>query len=194
MKKKIIAASFILVLGSGLLFGPFIFASESNQSKIQSKTHSVKYNIDLQHVSKDIEQIKNSGFDIVLPKQVPENAKYAIHTTKKEFKHGTELTLTQLGDDNDKKENKWKVQILQEKLPKGHTKEKVMQVMAERNASKNVKKINIGGYQALIDYTSDKGEALNEIWIATDHYFYSIGAPFLTREELIDIASSMDFE
>ena len=69
-----------------------------------------------------------------------------------------------------------------------------MQVIEERYASKDIEEIKIGNYKAFIEYTSNKGDVLNEIWLATDDYFYSIGSPFLTKSELIEVASSMDFD
>jgi len=194
MKKRVVASISAIMLGTGLLFGVSALASETKES---SKSNEVKVqNAEVsavgEDISDDITSIKSEGFDIALPTYAPSNANQVISAYKKD--DGPEVTVSHLGNENDKENHKWKIKILQEKLPHEMTKEKAIQVIEERYNSKSIEKIDIGEYQAILDYTSDKGEELNEVWIATDDYFYSIGAPYLKKEELINVASSIEFE
>ncbi|MDO6447997.1 hypothetical protein [Oceanobacillus profundus] len=195
MKKKVMASAVTAILGSGLLIGVTVFANEGNSSEnVNTNTEEIKVgNVESEDVLSEIDTIKANGFDITLPAQVPEHTKHVTKTSKKDVK-GTEVAVTHLGDQNDKEEHKWKIQLLQEKLPNDVSSEKAMQVIEERYASKDIEEIKIGNYKAFIEYTSNKGDVLNEIWLATDDYFYSIGSPFLTKSELIEVASSMDFD
>lgn len=199
MKKKVTVTTITSVLCSGLLVGINIFASENdnsvNDSPANDETNNVEENVVVkEEVSQEVESVKSNEFDLTLPAKAPDDAKYVINTDQKVLDTDTEITLTHLGDAKDREEDQWKIQILQERLPEEITQEKAMQVIAERYASKDIEEVSIGNYNAYIDYTSDKGEALNEIWVATDDYFYSIGAPFLSKEELIEVASSMAFD
>src|SRR5699024_8523596 len=184
MKKRVVASISTIMLGAGLLFGVNALASETKESKSNEvKVQNAEVSAVGEDISDDITSIKSEGFDIALPTYAPSNANQVISAYKKD--DGPEVTVSHLGNENDKENHKWKIKILQEKLPHEMTKEKAIQVIEERYNSKSIEKIDIGEYQAILDYTSDKGEELNEVWIATDDYFYSIGAPYLKKEELI---------
>ncbi|MCZ0703830.1 hypothetical protein J2T56_002049 [Natronobacillus azotifigens] len=104
------------------------------------------------------------------------------------------LQLTHYGEEEDKESYQWKLQLLQERLPADITSDEAIRIVAERNAAKDIEEVKIGQHQALLKYTSNQGEQLNEIWVATDDYFYSVSAPYLSKSELIDVATSMEFE
>ncbi|WP_440896164.1 hypothetical protein ACS127_16805 [Amphibacillus sp. Q70] len=148
----------------------------------------------LEEVSTKIENIQSNGIEIVLPKMVPNHSRYVLNTEQQLLGDGIEATLTHLGASGDKEKHEWKIQLLQERLPDDITSDEAIQIIAERNASNDVEERTIGQKKALIHYTSDQGERLNQVWIATDHYFYSIGAPYLSKAELIDVATSMDLK
>lgn len=116
-----------------------------------------------------------------------------INRLEKEFDDGTKVTITHYGDEQDQLDHTWEVKVVEENLPKEYTKDQALEVVNDRYAAKEIEEVQVNDMKALMDYTSSKGEGLNELWIPTDHSFYSISAPHFTKEELLIFASSLEF-